>query len=156
MFIEASGSTKERREMAEDVAAFALNLMAPRLLGKVEVDIKLINNLRDQEELVGDCTWEDSRYRPRHFTVRIDAAQDKHDMLETVAHEMVHVKQYARGELKDTNHLSLCKWKDKVVDSDKVNYYDQPWEIEAHGRERGLFFRWIAQSNWKKCRWIKY
>jgi hypothetical protein len=43
----------------------------------------------------------------------------------------------------------------KVINSEKVNYYDHPWEIEAHGRERGLFYRWVEQSRWKNCKWIK-
>ena len=156
MFITATGSCKSKREMAEDIAQYAFQHLAPRLLSKVEIDIKLINNLKEKEEVAGDCTWEDRRYRPRQFTVRIDSAQEKQDMLETVAHEMVHVKQYARGELKDTNHHILCKWKGKVIDSEKVNYYDHPWEIEAHGRERGLFYRWVEQSRWKNCKWIKH
>ena len=56
---------------------------------------------------------------------------------------MVHVKQWARGELKDVmKGYSLCKWKGKVFDTDKVEYYDAPWEIEAFGREYGLYIRW--------------
>jgi hypothetical protein len=30
----------------------------------------------------------------------------------------------------------------KKVDTTKVNYWDQPWEIEAHGRAIGLVVQW--------------
>lgn len=157
MFITATGSGKVKREMAESIAYFSLNLLAPRLLNTLVVDINLINKLGEKEAIAGDCTWEDSTYRPREFTVRIDSSQPLQEMLETVAHEIVHVKQYARGELKDScqTHIA-CKWKGKLIQLNKMNYYDHPWEIEAHGRERGLFIRWFEQSRWKNCNWSSY
>lgn len=143
--------------MVDDLARFSLDLLAPRLVDKIEVDILLIRDLRGKEELAGDCTWEDSSYRPREFTVRVDSSQTPQEMLETVAHEIVHVKQFARGELQDLSRdVNLCKWQGSVIKCNAVHYYDLPWEIEAHGRERGLFIRWFEQSQWKNCKWAKY
>ena len=156
MVVSVTGSCKSKREMAEDIAHFSLGILAPRLGTKLEVDIVLVNKLRDKESIAGDCTWEDSSYRPREFTIRADSSQPKQELLETIAHEMVHVKQFARGELKDTGSLSFCKWNNKEVNHEKTNYYDLPWEIEAHGRERGIFIRWFEQSKWKKCKWANY
>lgn len=156
MVVSVTGSSKSKREMAEDIAHFSLGILAPRLGAKLEIDIVLINNLRNKEGIAGDCTWEDRSYRPREFTIRIDSSQSKQELLETIAHEMVHVKQFARGELKDTNSLHISKWNDKEVDDIKTNYYDLPWEIEAHGREHGIFIRWFEQSQWKKCKWADY
>lgn len=157
MLIIATGSGSVKREMASDIAHFSINHLMPRLQKKIFLNLRLIKNLKIKENLVGDCIWEDSNYRPREFTVRIDSSQSLQDMLETVAHEMVHVKQYARGELKDSaKSYSLCKWKGKTFSWQKTDYYDHPWEIEAHGRERGLFIRWFEQSKWKKCKWAKY
>lgn len=157
MFVSVTGSGKVKREMVEDISHFALSLLAPRLVGKLTIDIELINDLRGKEQLAGDCIWEDSTYRPREFIMRVDSSQSLQEMLETVAHEMVHVKQYARGELKDLSYsCRVCKWKGKTLEWEKIHYYDHPWEIEAHGRERGIFVRWFEQSRWKKCKWAKY
>ena len=158
MFISATGSGKVKREMVEDIANFSLNLLAPRLVNKVEIDITLMRNLIGKEEVAGDCVWEDSSYRPREFTIRVDSSQPIQTMLETVAHEMVHVKQFARGELKDLSRseVNLCKWHGSIIKCNIVNYYDLPWEIEANGRERGIFIRWFEQSRWKNCKWAKY
>lgn len=154
--IEATGSGVNKRMMAIDLAYHSLSILMPRVT-KLTVDIRLINRLREKESLAGDCSWEDSSYRPKHFTIRADSSQTLQEMLETVAHEMVHVKQYYRGELKDySGNITRCKWKGEVVECDKINYYDHPWEIEAHGRERGLFIRWFEQSRWKKCKWANY
>ena len=157
MFISATGSGKVKREMVESIANFSLNLLAPRLVNKVEIDITLIRNLICKEEVAGDCVWEDSSYRPREFTIRVDSSQPIQTLLETVAHEMVHVKQFARGELKDlSREVNVCKWRGSIVKCNIVNYYDLPWEIEANGRERGIFIRWFEQSQWKNCKWAKY
>lgn len=45
--------------------------------------------------------------------------------LGTLAHELVHVKQFVRGELNE----SLTHWKNKNYS--KAEYWDQPWEKEA-------------------------
>lgn len=158
MFITVTGSGSKKREMAGDIAHFCGIHLMPRLENKLFVNIRLIHDLRTKEGLSGDCIWEDDTCtRPREFLIRIDSSLSKQEMLETVAHEMVHVKQYARGELKDfARSIKLCKWKGEKMEWEKMNYYDQPWEIEAHGRERGLFIRWFEQSQWKKCKWAHY
>ena len=45
--------------------------------------------------------------------------------LSTLAHEMVHVKQFARDELS----ANLRRWKTR--DHTNTEYWDQPWEKEA-------------------------
>ena len=42
--------------------------------------------------------------------------------------------------------VSMCKYLGKIYDVDKVNYWDLPWEIEAHGRERGLYVRFTEAA----------
>lgn len=68
----------------------------------------------------GLCSPQDD---PRHFIVDVCLYGN---WLATLAHEMVHVKQYLRKEI----NYSLSKWKGKDGFED-VNYWEQPWEIEA-------------------------
>ena len=51
-----------------------------------------------------------------------------------LAHEMIHIKQYMKGEMLDD---SKAVWKGK--NHDKTPYTKQPWEIEAHKQEHKLF-----------------
>ena len=53
--------------------------------------------------------------------------------LRTLAHELIHARQFFAGQLSS----DLTAWKDK--DYSKANYEDQPWEIEAHKYEDQLF-----------------
>jgi hypothetical protein len=63
-------------------------------------------------------------------------------------HEIVHVKQYAKGEMvQSMKHSTLTKFHSDWIDDEKTNYYDLPWEVEAHGREKGMLVRWMKQTN---------
>lgn len=46
--------------------------------------------------------------------------------LSTLAHEMVHVKKFAKGELDS----ALTQWKSNKY-CENIDYWDQPWEKEA-------------------------
>tara|TARA_B110000503_G_scaffold85316_1_gene129716 strand:+ start:805 stop:993 length:189 start_codon:yes stop_codon:yes gene_type:complete len=52
--------------------------------------------------------------------------------MSTLAHELVHVKQFARGELSD----NLQYWKGK--DCSDTDYWKQPWEKEARRLQKKL------------------
>lgn len=62
----------------------------------------------------------------RHFVVVINKKDTEEQQLITMAHELVHVKQFAYGEIDST----LTKWRGKLVAED-MPYVDQPWEVEA-------------------------
>lgn len=58
----------------------------------------------------------------------------------TLAHEMVHVKQLAKGKLKTVKGVSY--WNGKRYNK-KTKYLDQPWEIEAFSKQELIFRRAI-------------
>jgi hypothetical protein len=58
-------------------------------------------------------------------------------VLQCLAHEMVHVKQYAKGELKFHEKGNLVTFQREQYQGDE--YWESLWEIEAYGREVGLY-----------------
>ncbi len=58
----------------------------------------------------------------------------------TLAHEMVHVKQMAKGTLKTIKGVNY--WNGKRY-SNRTKYLNQPWEIEAFSKQELLFRRAI-------------
>jgi hypothetical protein len=89
------------------------------------------------------CEWEFDNHRSKDYIITIDKNLSKRQMLIALAHEMVHVKQYARGELKDYLRVNKSKWKGQIIDPVEVDYWDHPWEIEAHGREKDLYYSFL-------------
>jgi hypothetical protein len=62
----------------------------------------------------------------------------------TLAHEMVHVKQFAKGHLRSEDGKTY--WKGQRV-MNRVKYLDQPWELEAFAKQEILFRRALESIN---------
>jgi hypothetical protein len=141
--------TKKEQWYIKDLCEFiAEKFFTKRLREKLEINVKLSNYLRD-EGFLGDCVWEDQHYKPREFTLNIDREGRIAQILNTVAHEMVHVKQMAKGEFYQLMRKpsGIHKFNGRTLDQNKIDYWDQPWEIEAHGRAIGLVNQWARDRN---------
>jgi hypothetical protein len=102
----------------------------------------------------GLCTWHDEPCRPKEFTLQV-FSQGIHETLSTLAHEMVHVKQYATGQLRDLmskNDMVVWQGVRKTLADDTADYASQPWEAEAFSREASLKNAFIYQEK-KHGRW---
>jgi hypothetical protein len=143
MFIEVTGGKEYQRKRVQSIAEFCVETLMPRMR-TLEVTIKL----KKPKGAMGYCLELDSN---REFELEIDRTQSLRKLLETVAHEMVHVKQFARREL----HPSNDTWYGKTYNPKKVSYWDLPWEIEAHGREVGLFVRWCEANDLGNYSWAQ-
>lgn len=136
-------------ELFNAIVFYGEKLMSKRMLLGIDLKIIFVPKLEAHYNIVGDCCWEDDNIRPREFVIRLDADMGKRKMLISLAHEMVHIKQYAKNEMRDMMRCSSSiKWHRETVNTDDVNYWDLPWEIEAHGREAGLYVRF--RSQWLK------
>ena len=90
------------------------------------------------------CDWVDDNHCTREFLITIDSKLNKKETLLALAHEMVHVKQYAKGEMKEIfRPTRMVKWQGKKFLHEEFDYWEQPWEIEAYGREKGLYVKFI-------------
>ena len=60
----------------------------------------------------------------------------------------MHVKQYLNGEIFDYKSGDV-RYKGSYFDSSyqesEESYYDSPWEIEAYGREAGLYRMFLTK-----------
>lgn len=121
---------------------YGKKLLGERLYHNVEITIDF-DDAELGENTYGFCDWNDDNHRARDFTITVHPDLGKRNMLLVLAHEMVHVKQYAKGEMKDYLRARRVKWKGKVYNDKNINYWDLPWEIEAHGREKGLYYRFL-------------
>ena len=147
MIIEVQGGSKKRKELAASLAEFCARKFMPRMSDSIYLKIDIIRNLLDKEGVHGDCEWMDTDYRPKEFTIRLNSGDPDQEFFETLAHEMVHLKQFAKDELKykcdNTTRYN------KTVYPENISYWDMPWEIEAHGRERGLVVMWEEERKKK-------
>lgn len=136
---------KNFKPYVEDAALFyAQELITnTRIRNNCQTIIRFDGNLKEY----GYASIEDynTQKKPREFLIEIHPGIGVKNILSTLAHEMVHVKQYINGETDD----QLSVWRGKKINSDQVDYWDHPWELDAHGREIGLFYKYSV----KNCLW---
>jgi hypothetical protein len=74
------------------------------------------------------------------YLVVLKPSRDLQALGATLAHELTHVAQFAKGTLQMTPKGK--RWKGKYYGR-KVPYLDQPWEIQAFSKQEILFRRAI-------------
>lgn len=153
--IVVKGGSKSQRKHGESIAQFCLDKFLPRLKDVVEIRIhfKDLGNSNAYGFCACDPDGESDRAdRPRHFELEIHNKMPLRKVLTTIAHEMVHAKQFAKGELYESTRLAKNRWQGKWI-SKNVDYWDLPWEIEAHGREAGIFIQWAEKNKLGHLKW---
>lgn len=150
MNIRIKGKTDvlTQTELKEATKYMASLLMSNRLLRNIDITIKICH----LEDLKADVEWLDENNRPKKFLIRIsDSIRSRRSFIMSLGHELVHIKQMARNELKYCLDPGLTiKWMGKPVNETSTHYHDLPYEVEAHGRELGLWYRWLDHEKEQK------
>ena len=131
-FVSARGGKQHQR----DIATTTVHQMIAELLPRFRtLDIEVVfRTFKKDEGAVGFCGMTDNN---RTFEIEIDKKMGINELVTTICHEMVHVKQYARNEMNDGIVKGRARWKSKYIKMD-TNYWDLPWEKEAYRMEKKL------------------
>jgi len=139
---------------------FAMANLVPskRLRNNVSINVHLKHHEEGGEAMLSENA---DRYRPRDFKVIIDHHQAEiddygrtrtdtewgHTILRTLAHELVHVKQYLVGDLTWRDKGML--WKGVMFAPEYLtDQLETPYEVEAYGKEKGLLVSFFVK--WKE------
>ena len=129
-YIEVNGGNKFQRHIAETVVTQMIKALMPKMKTlEIEVQIKKLTG-----DAVGWCMMEDTN---REFTIEVANNLTLKDLVTTICHEMVHVKQYVRKELfSDVNFYKT-----------REEYLNLPWEVEAYEKQEILYKKWLNTKN---------
>ena len=120
---------------------FANHLISPRLLNNIKIKVVFGTDDLDKKDYA-EIWVKDEKYRV--FNIYIKPNLSYKNTIKCIAHEMVHLKQFSTGEMKCMANGNKVKWCSKndveIFDNDKVDYWFTPWEIEAHGKELGMYY----------------
>ena len=120
MFIEFRNTKKKRQRIIEDALWFAKSYLLPR--HKIdEIEIESWKDLPHD----GDCYDADDR----SFIIRVNKDLSKEDLLTTIFHEFVHIKQHIKKEFGGDVF---------AISNEEVAYMDRPYEIEAFKLEQEM------------------
>jgi hypothetical protein len=111
------------------------------------IEVSVVHRGLLREGVYGWCTVEDCDSRPRSFLIDIHNGLDVDDYTRTLLHELWHVKQFVRGDLRDKR--SKRYWKNSDISD--IDYCDDPSETEAHEMESSLFSEYLLDTTPKIC-----
>lgn len=133
--------------LAKAISFFKVTLT----LTEANIEVKLVNNI-GKGDIAGVCTPKfknilDPQSELEGVTIEIKQGVTVFGMIEALAHEMVHAKQWVSGDISariDKTYLlgfiPIFKarkfWRGR--EQTDSSYYDQPWEMEAHLMQRQL------------------
>jgi len=136
-YIIATGYGYSKR-LCEDVTAWFLNKYFPR--HKLNVEI-LHRGLR-REQVYGYCDVVGDTYRPRHFLIEMNTYMPKELYIQTLLHELTHMKQWVVGSLR-SKRGKMYYGKECVED---IDYWEQPHEVEARHMEEVLYHEYLVDK----------
>lgn len=116
-----------------------IDLFGKHLLGKMYKHIDIDVEFLRLHGMWGRCGIIDiHKGKCRDFELEINSRLCKRNQIKTIAHELVHLKQFARGEFMDLGYNEY-KWKGSIMRLPDSQYLKFPWEVEAYGMENKLY-----------------
>lgn len=158
MKIEFEKFPKRWLEEAQNYLEFCAETLIGRRLSKnLNVFVEGSTVLKKNEGRVAECDWLDKGVRSRDFEINVDVTVSKRDLFIALGHELIHVKQYAKGELRDRWNTSgdVKYWFGRPVLCTDNNYLGRPWEKEAFSKDEKLFDEWCKMCNISHYKWTK-
>lgn len=143
------GNKRQHYHCRQFVRFFCKRFFNPDVVDdlNIQIVIKHCKKLSYNED-AASLEWLDNPRSPRKFviTMNVETKTNLNKLITYMAHEMVHVKQYIKNELVDlvSTDFELSVYKNKKYRT-SMPYWDQPWEIEAYGRERGLTIEYFER-----------
>lgn len=133
----------KRKKLCSLVEFIAVKFIRSDVRDQMTINVILDGDLYARQKDFGTSVWEDTNHRGKEFTIELAVDRGFPTVLETIAHEMVHVKQLALGERRPhVRDPHVETFRSRKYDDREIDYWDLPWEIEAYGREKGLVAQW--------------
>jgi hypothetical protein len=130
-------NTRKRR--CRDVVAWFLNKYLPRH----HIYIEILHRGLRREQSYGYCSVSGDAYRPREFLIEIDPKLDLELYTKTIIHELIHLRQWVQGTLKERR--GKVYYKDTTFED--LDYWEYPHEIEAHGLEEEYYHDYLTDTH---------
>jgi len=146
--------------LQKDVITEAVNsaldvLVSKRMKKTLFFEIEIKKDMFKERNAWGDMDVEDDEKSPKFYNITLNysGVESFAKMLETLAHELVHVEQFATRRLRNLAKPFTVAYEKNHYDTLKVPYYQRPWEIEAHELESSVY-NYMIKSSRKVQRYV--
>tara|TARA_B100001939_G_C16910325_1_gene604270 strand:- start:874 stop:1383 length:510 start_codon:yes stop_codon:yes gene_type:complete len=139
--------------LQKDVITEAVNsaldvLVSKRMKKTLSFEIEIKKDMFKERNVWGDMDVEDDEKSPKFYNITLNysGVESFAKMLETLAHELVHVEQFATRRLRNLAKPFTVAYEKNHYNTLKMPYYQRPWEIEAHELENSVYNYMIKSS----------
>jgi YesN/AraC family two-component response regulator len=129
------------------------------MMDKYNFNSKIIVKKKDKTGLIGDISLNSNSVNNNKFYLHFNPNQSYKRIIQSMIHELTHVKQVAKKELLPNKDYTSILWKgkeyitakdyNKLMKSNPKEYVKLPWEIEANNNMNNLYSTFINSKYWK-------
>ncbi|QPX48116.1 hypothetical protein PQC13_gp151 [Synechococcus phage S-SRM01] len=133
-----------RKRLCEDVSCWFLNKFLPRH----KIHLEIVHRGLKRDCVYGYCDFVGESYRPREFLIELDTYMHEDLYIQTLLHELVHLRQWVVGSLRQKRG-KMYYGKECVED---IDYWHQPHEIIARREEILLYQKYMkTKKSTSRC-----
>jgi hypothetical protein len=132
------------------------------MMDKYNFTAKIIVKKKDKVGMIGDISLNSNSVDGNKFYLHFNPNQSYKRIIQSMIHELTHVKQVSKNELLPNKEYTAILWKGKeyitakeygkLMKSDIQTYMKLPWEEEADKNMNSLYSTFIGSKYWKDLR----
>jgi len=132
------------------------------MMDKYNFTAKIIVKKKDKAGMIGDISLNSNSVDGNKFYLHFNPNQSYKRIIQSMIHELTHVKQVSKNELLPNKDYTSILWKGKeyitakeygkLMKSDIQTYMKLPWEVEANGNMNSLYSTFIGSKHWKELK----
>lgn len=154
---QSRGEKYDPQWLENSVREIVGKMMSTRLANTLRITVKVRGSIviGGDKNFNGACHAIDiseiENRKSKKYTIEVRKGLEYSDLFTVLAHELVHVHQFAQGRLRSVkkNGRWVKTWREngvtKVYELDHP-YMDRPWEVEAFKLERGYRDEYIRTA----------
>lgn len=136
-----------------------VNAIISFMMDVFKFDAKIIVKKKDKVGLIGDISLSPNSVDNNKFYLNFNPNQSYRLIIQSMIHELTHVKQVSRKELLPNSDYTAILWRgkeyisvkeyNKLMKSNINSYMKLPWEVEANKNMKLLYPKFIQSRYWK-------
>ena len=140
IYCTVNGGNKKERDLIENAFYFAVSELMPK---KQNLDVEIWLTDMPHDDADGYHLHVD-KYE---HNIELQTGLIEEDLVTALFHEMVHVRQHERGQMKDKGIIKVWDGDEYLSLYSTVDEYMRlPWEAEAYKLQEEMYEKWNTVS----------
>lgn len=140
----------------KDFERMIIEAVVKFIKNKFNFEANIVVKQQPNKSLIGDISLNSEAIKDHRFTLTVDTDQIYILVIQSLIHELIHIKQVVKGELKPSDDYKFIMWNgEKFISAkeySKIKDYNKhkqlPWEQEAYDNMEPLSKEFLNSEYW--------